>query len=106
MSSLEEHDADQRAMSGEPSNNDRASWANTAVQAHGLETMDSPEDEDISTLIGDLLCNLRHLCDAEGLDFGAVDKGSHRCYMEEIGEQPVANANYAGGDQVNDREEV
>jgi hypothetical protein len=51
--------------------------------------------EDQETLVRDLLCNLRHLCDAEGICFGDIDKGAHAVYLEEISEQPVANEEYA-----------
>lgn len=81
----------------QPTNNERASWANTAVSAMAVETMDDPQSEDQATLISDLLCNLRHLCDAEGLSFGDLDRGAHRTYLEEIGEQPLADVTYAEG---------
>jgi hypothetical protein len=102
MSSLAEHDRDQRALSGEPTNNDRALWANTAVSAMALETMYDPDAEDQETLIGDLLCNLRHLCDAEGLNFDAINAGAGRCYSEEISEQDKADCDYADGESDED----
>ena len=42
--------------------------------------------EGLQTDLKDVLCDLRHLADALGLDFAKVDKGSHSNYREEISE--------------------
>lgn len=49
---------------GHPTNTDRAQWAEKAIQAFMDETGTDREDA-----LADLLCNLHHWCDAEGLDF-------------------------------------
>lgn len=36
--------------------------------------------------IRDMLANLRHLCDAVGLDFAEVDRLAYRTYREEVGD--------------------
>lgn len=36
------------------------------------------------TVIGDLLADLRHLCDGLDLDFGSIDGQAYRRYNEEI----------------------
>lgn len=36
--------------------------------------------------VTDMLCDIRHFCDAEGLDFGKLDKTAHRHYVLEAGQ--------------------
>ena len=56
-----------------PSNEDRADWALTALNAFAAETGQTADigggDDDIASVIGDLLCDLGHLCDRHGIDF-------------------------------------
>lgn len=52
----------------EPTNEERASWAQRAIDAFEVAT--NMEGEPLETVVGDLLANLMHLCDAEDLDFG------------------------------------
>jgi hypothetical protein len=69
----------------EPTNEDRASWAEVAVEAFKKETR--MEGEDLETCMGDLLCDLRHLADAEGLSWdGLLHKGDMH-YRAERGDQ-------------------
>ena len=41
------------------------------------------EDEIPQQCITDLLADLRHLCDALGLDFGTIDRAAYRAYARE-----------------------
>ena len=83
------------AADGQPSNNQRASWANTALSAFVNEVFWGErcieEDEE---LIGDLLCNFRHLADAQGWDIEAMWESSRGAYREEIAEQPKADGSF------------
>ena len=94
MSSIGEHDREQTALSDDLTNNDRALMALEAVETMAAET--ASRGEEVATKIGDLLCNLRHLCDAEGLCFADVDRVAYRIYSIEIYEQRCADAGYAG----------
>jgi hypothetical protein len=42
------------------------------------------EDPETVDCISDLLTDLRHLCDAMGQDFGALDRWAHQNYTKEI----------------------
>lgn len=53
-------------------NSDRADWAQVAVEAFAAETsQDTSGDlaEDKGQVIGDLLCNLMHLCRQDNINF-------------------------------------
>jgi hypothetical protein len=50
----------------EPSNDDRAEWALEACEAFGESTGLSVKDE-LETVITDLIANLLHLCDRNGI---------------------------------------
>ena len=84
-------------MSG-PTNNERALWAQNAVDTFRNEVM---QGEDNETTIGDLLCNLMHLCDACGIDFDArLESGRNHYDAETNGDefeegQPKADSTYA-----------
>jgi hypothetical protein len=63
-------------------NDDRASWAEVALQAFMDETGTDPEDA-----ISDLIADLKHLCDRKGDVYGDADAmiaRGQRCYEEEI----------------------
>jgi hypothetical protein len=81
------------AAEGQPSNNERASYANTALSAFVNEVAWGEQDDE--EMIGDLLCNIRHLADAQGWDIEAIWAGSREVYREEIAEQPKADASFA-----------
>jgi hypothetical protein len=55
-----------------PMNLSRADWARKAVEAFGSSTGADLYEE----AIGDLLCDLGHLCDQEGLDFVTLVRGA------------------------------
>lgn len=69
----------------EITNNDRASMANTALSAFANEGY-APGAEDDETIFGDLLCNLRHLADAQGWDIEAMWGASRRLHLQEVAE--------------------
>ena len=81
-------------MMDQPTNNQRAAWAKAALDAFVKECGDAG---DVRDNIADLLCNLRHLCDAHDIDHGKLFAGSCDVYLEEIGEQPPANEAYLEG---------
>ena len=76
-------------------NNQRAYFASAAVAAMALES-DAP-DTDVASGIVALLCNLRHLCDAEDLAFGDLDKEAYLSYIEELHKHRGADCDYASG---------
>lgn len=56
----------------EPSNLDRAVWAQIALAAFAKETRQDTSGDleaDPGQVIGDLLCDLMHLCRQGGIDF-------------------------------------
>ncbi len=60
-------------------NDQRAEWADIALKAFLAAC---PDDEE--TALPDLLCNLRHWADRNGIDFDLKLRSSTRCYEEEI----------------------
>ena len=64
-----------------PDNYDRAEWAAKTLDAFMSIVRTDPEDA-----LGDLLCDLRHWCDREGVDFDAVVASSGRMYRTEVAE--------------------
>ncbi len=40
-------------------------------------------NEDLEDVVVDILTDLRHLCDAEGLDFAQHDRTAYQHYLEE-----------------------
>lgn len=87
----------------EVTNNNRASRANTALSAFAVECY-APGAEDDETIMGDLLCNIRHLGDAHGWDIEKMWTGSRRTYFEEVAEAFPADASFGSGDD--DEEDV
>lgn len=63
-------------------NSDRAESAYRAVQKFSDVT--GLENEEMETKIKDLLCNLHHLADEQGVDFSEVLEASQRCYESEL----------------------
>jgi hypothetical protein len=63
----------------EPTNEDRAHWALEAAQTYaGLTRSDGHRVSEAGTdyaeeVIGDLLCDLRHLCKRLGVDYELLD---------------------------------
>lgn len=80
-------------MTDQPTNNQRASWANSALSAFVNEVAWGQQDDE--EMMGDLLCNIRHLADAQGWDIEAMWAGSARTHADEIEEQPKADPSFA-----------
>lgn len=71
-------------------NSQRARRADAAVYVNARNMPPSrdertiPGDPDAQDNVTDLLANLRHLCDARGWDFAALDKTAHTHYLAEL----------------------
>ena len=68
-----------------PRISERAELARTAVRARSIET--GAEDEDIRTQLVDLLADLMHLCDAESLCLGDIERIARSHYLAELSEE-------------------
>lgn len=71
-------------------NNDRAEMAQTAISAfadayYGKMPDGQPSEED-ETILGDLIADIRHYCDAKGFNFNDIVAGSYQTYLEEVEE--------------------
>lgn len=53
-------------------NNDRAEWARAAVDVFAEKTGLDKSGDDLDTMIGDLIADIMHLCERDGLDFEQV----------------------------------
>jgi hypothetical protein len=79
----------------EPTNADRADFARAALLAYAEQTRYDPADHDLSVvevfeeILGDLLCDVRHLRDqlGHGTDIGLLDHGAYNCYADELAEE-------------------
>ena len=69
-------------------NSDRARRAARALKAYRscVGDADTTPEEDVT----DLLCDLRHYCDAEDLDLAALDRIGHSLYRHECAEERAA----------------
>lgn len=68
-------------------NNTRAAWGAIALLAFTARTFGDAAGEDWETLVGDLMADLMHLCDALGVDFDEmVEKGRSHYEPELHGE--------------------
>lgn len=63
-------------------NEQRAEWAYRAVQKHSQTT--GSEEEEMDTQMSDLLCNMMHMADEQGLDFSEVMEQASRHYDTEV----------------------
>lgn len=61
----------------------RGLYAGVAVSAYTFVVANA--DEPLEQQIGDLLGDLRHLCDALGMDFADLNERGFRHYLDEIG---------------------
>lgn len=84
----------------EDMNQERVEWARAAVQAFQGET-GLGEADGLDTAIMDLLADLAHLCDAEGLDFGHLLYRAEGHYTEETSSEGSENAEEVDGRQFN-----
>jgi hypothetical protein len=53
-------------------NHRRAATARVGILAFARATGLSVENDGLETVVGDLLCNIRHFCDEKNLDFDAL----------------------------------
>ena len=75
----------------EPTNEDRASWADESIQLFARNTgMADSEDEE--TAFKDLLADMRHWCSKRGIDFDAHANGSREVFYEEVLEETEEGA--------------
>ena len=72
-------------MFAKRNNLDRAETAKQAVDVYAKATCS--EDEDSETKVSDLLCDLMHLCDLEGLDFKRSVERADSHYSDEWEEE-------------------
>ena len=63
-------------------NQQRAEWAEIAIQAFMNET-----GVDFEDAIADLLCDIRHLCDSTNQDFLELERKAFNHYMHEIDDE-------------------
>lgn len=66
-------------------NADRADSARAAAEAFAIAT--GSQDEDLRTQLVDLLANIMHLADEEGLVFDALTESAYLHYEDEIDEE-------------------
>ena len=66
----------------ETENQIRSSWAHAALRSYQRET--GTDDE---FMLQDLLCDLRHYCDANDLSFADVDRIAQAEYALEVAEE-------------------
>jgi hypothetical protein len=74
----------------EVTNADRADFALTALEAFAAQTgqlKSGQWDEDMQTVVQDLLCDLMHYCGQNNIDFALTLKGALGCYKEEQEEE-------------------
>lgn len=68
-------------------NNERADWAEAALDAFALVTRMDTAGEDYETILGDLLCDLMHWCDRNGVDFDVMLDVARMGYEDETTEK-------------------
>lgn len=78
----------------EVTNGERANWAYLALERFARATnQDNSGDlkHDRGTVVNDLLCDLMHLCDRDGLDFEDLVERARGHYQEELVEEKELN---------------
>lgn len=68
-------------------NEERADWAEEALETFCDTTGVRPENDGLDTCIADLLCDLMHLCDRYGLDFDYLADHGRGHWREETSEK-------------------
>ena len=68
-------------------NGDRADWASSAVQVFAVKT--GVDQEDVYIQVKDLLTDLLHFCDREGIVFKDVVRAAKGMYEEEKATDPT-----------------
>lgn len=64
-------------------------WAQTALDAFAKTTNMDAAGEDDSTVLADLLTDLMHWCDDNGVDFKSTLAASINRYDEEVANEPA-----------------
>lgn len=77
-------------MSNIPTNEDRAGWAQVAVDAFAAETNMDAAGEDMQTVMGDLLADLMHLCQQNDIDFERILATGKMHFEAELEEEKVS----------------
>lgn len=85
-------------MTTEPTNEDRAEWARKSLWTYVEETRYGSSDYELEPdnkdnneeVIGDFLSDLRHLCDALGIDWDSVNSSGAMHHREEVAEARIA----------------
>ncbi len=65
-------------------NDIRATWGAQTLMAYGACVNDATIDEDLQTSFTDMLGDLRHLCDAVGVDWDRAVERSGRDHFSEV----------------------
>jgi len=79
-------------MSIFPTNEDRAAWAELALDefclaVFGRDFADTAKTEGADVPVGDLLCNMMHLCQRQGVDFQAMITRAEMHFEAEVEEE-------------------
>lgn len=74
-----------------PTNNERAAKAAEKVKGYAREKAD-----DVEADVVDLLVDLRHYCDAVGLDFGRLNRTARHHHEAEVGQHGLAKKTWEG----------
>lgn len=74
-----------------PTNEDRARWAAAALEAYAEQTRNNPADRDKAELLRDLLGDLMHYADEQGLDFTQELTWAEGNYEDERDEETDAS---------------
>lgn len=84
-------------MTGEPSNEQRAEWAQHAMDAFGRKVFGGRSfdalDGDQEDAISDLICDLLHLCIVRGIDPDNVTRRAIGHFAEEIAQEMEGRPN-------------
>lgn len=75
----------------DPTNNERAARAAEKVKGYAGEKAD-----DVEADVVDLLADLRHYCDAVGLDFGRLNRTARHHHEAEVGQHGLAKKTWEG----------
>lgn len=65
-------------------NEERAARAMAAIEGYTADDGDAYADESLEVKLSDLLCDLRHLSDQEGIKFHEVDRAGYQSYLSEL----------------------
>ena len=77
-------------MADTVTNSDRSEWARLAVFKFARVTRMGTAGEEDSTILQDLLADLRHWCDTETINFDEVSDMARTHYEEEVKEETEA----------------